>query len=55
MRRERFVLAAFSIHSRKALKYSEYVSVSGLARGVKQAVEGGADYISIRRVRPEAN
>ena len=54
MKRESFVLAAFSINSRKALKYSGYVSVSGLTRGVKQAVEKGADYISIRRIRPEA-
>lgn len=52
--RERYVLAAFSIHNRKAIKYSEYASLSGLARGVKGAIGKGADYISIRRIRPEA-
>ena len=53
-RRESYVLAAFSIHKRRAIKYSEYVTVNGLARGVKQAMERGADYISLRRIRPEA-
>jgi len=54
MRREKYVLAAFSIHRRKALQYSEYVTLPGLARGVKMAMERDADYVSIRRIRPEA-
>jgi len=54
MRREKYVLAAFSIHSRKAIMYSDYVTLPGLARGVKMAMEKGADYVSIRRIRPEA-
>ena len=54
MRREKYVLAAFSIHRRKAIQYSEYVTLKGLARGVETAMERGADYVSIRRIRPEA-
>jgi len=53
-RRESYVLAAFSIHHRKAIQYSEYVTLLGLTRGVKMAMERGADYISLRRIRPEA-
>jgi len=53
MRRESYVLAAFSIHSRKAVQYSEYVTLPGLAKGVTTAMEKGADYVSLRRIRPE--
>lgn len=53
-RRESYVLAAFSIHSRKAIKYNDYVTLQGLARGVVRAMERGADYISLRRIRPAA-
>ncbi len=55
MRRESYVLAAFSIHRRKAIQYSTYVTTAGLARGVKMAMERGADYVSLRRIRPEAS
>ena len=48
------MLAAFSIHHRKAIQYSEYFTVEGLTRGLKRAVGREADYISIRRIRPEA-
>ena len=54
MRREHYVLEAFSIHKRKAIQFSEYVTVAGLAQGVKTAMERGADYVSLRRIRPEA-
>ena len=54
MRRESYVLAAFSIPRRKAIQYAEYVTLGGLARGVKTAMERGADYVSLRRIRPEA-
>jgi len=53
VRRESYVLAAFSIHQRKAIKYSEYVTLSGLVNGVIKAMERGADYVSLRRIRPE--
>ena len=53
-KRESYVLAAFDIHHRKAIAYSEYFTLGGLSRGVKRAMERGADYISIRRIRPEA-
>ena len=53
MRRESYVLAAFSIHQRKAVQYSEYVTVKGLAKGVTTAMERGADYVSLRRISPE--
>ena len=53
MRRESYVLAAFSIHHRKAVQYSEYFTLPGLSRGVKMAMERGADYVSLRRIRPE--
>jgi len=54
VRREHYMLAAFSIHKWKAIQYSEYVTVAGLAQGVKTAMERGADYASLRRIRPEA-
>jgi len=55
MRREKYVLAGFSIHRRKAVQYSEYVTVNGLAKGLKNAMAKGCDYVSIRRIRPEAD
>ncbi len=55
MKRESYILAAFNIHNRKAIQYAEYVTVEGLARGVKTAMERGADYVSLRRIRPEAS
>ena len=55
MRREKYVLAGFSIHKRKAIQYSEYVTINGLAKGLKMAMARGADYVSIRRIRPEAD
>ena len=54
MKREKYVLAGFDIHHRKAIKYSEYVTINGLAKGLKMAMAHGADYVSIRRIRPEA-
>ena len=54
MRREAYVLEAFSIHKRKAIQYSEYFTLQGLAKGVRTAMERGADYVSVRRIRPEA-
>ena len=53
-RRMSYVLAAFTIHKRKAIKYSEYFTLNGLAKGVKDAMLHGADYISLRKIRPEA-
>ena len=53
MSRERYILAAFSIHQRKAIKYSEYVTLQRLAKGVIAAMEKGADYVSLRRIGPE--
>jgi len=52
--RERYILAAFSVHQRKAMLYREYVTLNGLAKGVITAMERGADYVSLRRIRPEA-
>ncbi|MBA7667300.1 hypothetical protein ES703_75387 [subsurface metagenome] len=53
VRRESYVLAAFSVHQRKSVKYSEYFTLNGLAKGVTTAMERGADYVSLRRIRPE--
>lgn len=55
MRRESYVLAGFSIQKRRAVQYSEYVTVNGLAKGLKNAMAMGCDYVSIRRIRPEAD
>lgn len=53
--RETYVVAAFSIHQRKAVLYSEYASMTGVLNGVKKAfMEKDSDYISLRRIRPEA-
>ena len=54
MRREKYVLMAFSIHRRKPILKSDYVTLPGLTRGVKMAMERGADYVFARRIRPEA-
>ena len=54
MRRESYVLAAFSIHKRKAIQYSEYYTLQGLAKGVMRAMNRGADYVSLRHISPEA-
>ncbi|MBA7697053.1 hypothetical protein ES703_105711 [subsurface metagenome] len=54
MRREKYILAGFSIHQRKAVQYSEYVTLNGLAKGLKSAMARGCDYVSIRRIRQEA-
>ena len=53
-KRESYELNAFTIDRRRAIKQTAYFSVSGLTRGVKMAIDRGADYISIRRIRPEA-
>jgi hypothetical protein len=45
VRREAYVLEAFSIHKRKAIQYSEYVTLQGLAKGVRTAMERGANYV----------
>jgi len=54
MGRESYVMAAFSIHRRKAIIYREYVTLDGLAKGVVSVMEREADYVSLRRIRPEA-
>ncbi len=51
--RERYILAAFSIHQRKAIKYSEYVTLQRMAKGSIAAMEGGADFVLLRRIGPE--
>lgn len=50
---EIYVLAAFSIHETRAIKYQKYRTLKGLAKGVMDAMEKEADYISLRRIRPE--
>ena len=54
VKRERYVLAAFSIDEEKSVMYSTYFTIPGLQRGVKHAVEAmQADYISLRIIRPK--
>ena len=48
-----YVLAAFTVDERKAMKYQEYRTLEGLGKGVVQAMQHGADYISLRRIRHE--
>ena len=53
-KRERYVLAAFSIDEERSVQYSTYYSINGLNRGVKNAIEKKkADYISLRIIRPK--
>lgn len=53
-KRERYVLAAFSIDEEKSVMYSTYFTIPGLNRGVKHAIEAKkADYISLRIIRPK--
>ena len=53
-KRERYVLAAFSIDEEKSVMYSTYFTKRGLARGVIHAIEAmQADYISLRIIRPK--
>jgi len=35
------------------MQYAEYVTLDRLAKGVVTAMERGADYVSLRRIRPE--
>lgn len=54
VKRERYVLAAFSVDEDKSLMYRTYYTTNGLGRGVKHAVEAmKADYISLRIIRPK--
>ena len=54
VKRERYVLAAFSIDEEKSVIYRTYFTIPGLQRGVKHAIEAmKADYISIRIIRPK--
>ena len=54
VKRERYVLAAFSIDEEKAVKDSTYYTKRGLGRGVSHAIDAmQADYISIRIIRPK--
>ena len=53
-KRERYVLAAFSVEEEKSVMYRTYFTKNGLGRGVKHAVEAmKADYISVRVIRPK--
>ena len=53
-KRERYVLAAFSIDEEKSVMYSTYFTKPGLARGVIHAIDAKkADYISLRIIRPK--
>ncbi|MBA7474732.1 hypothetical protein ES707_10086 [subsurface metagenome] len=54
MRREKYVLAAFDVDHRKPILSTDYVTIIGLTRGIKRAMERGADYGFFRRIRPEA-
>ena len=53
MKRERYVLAAFSIDEEKSVMYRTYYTKPGLNRGVTHAIEAmQADFISLRIIRP---
>lgn len=54
VRREKYVLAAYSVDHRKSVLISDYVTLPGLSRGLKMAMERDADWVFIRRIRPEA-
>lgn len=54
MRREKYVLMAFSVDHQKPILSTKYVTLIGLNRGVKMAFEREADYVLLRRIRPEA-
>lgn len=51
--RDTYVVAAFSVKSDKSILYTKLVSMTGLKSAVQRAVEKGADYISLRIIRPE--
>ena len=53
MKNETYVLAAFNVNTERSVKYQKYRTLEGLARGVIQAMEAKADYISLRRIRNE--
>ena len=46
-----YVLAAFNVDTDRAIKYQKYRTLKGLAKGVVDAMEMKADYISLRRIR----
>ena len=53
MSQESYVLDAFTLHKLRTVQHSKYKTLIGLTRGVKMAMEAGADYVSLRRIRPE--
>ena len=45
------VLAAFEITEDKSILYSYYKTIEGLHKGITEAIQKGADYISIRIIK----
>lgn len=49
--KDTYVLAAFNVETEKSIKYQKYKTLQGLAKGVIDAMENKADYISLRKIR----
>jgi len=47
---EVYRLAAFRVDRETSIKYSKFLTLKGLLKGVSDSIEMEADYISIRRV-----
>ncbi len=51
--RETYVVAGFTVKSDKSIVYTKLYTLTGLKSAVQRTVEKGADYISIRIIKPE--
>lgn len=45
------VIAAFKTTESKSILYRRYKTIEGLHNGITQAIQSGADYISLRIIR----
>ena len=52
MKREVYILEAYSIHKAAPMKRSQHVGYGWLLKGVRESFDRGADFITIRRVQP---
>lgn len=46
-----FVIAGFKISESNSIIYRRYKTIEGLHKGITQAIQNGADYISLRIIK----
>lgn len=48
---KKFVIAAFKVSESNSILYRQYKTIEGLHNGITQAIQEGADYISLRIIK----